>query len=402
MRDIPSPARDEGLRRLAAFVPLAGRDYAARRNYDLPGHPHVSVLSPYLRHRLLTEEEVLAAVLGRFSLSTAEKFVQEVFWRTYWKGWLEMRPGVWSDYRRGVHRGLDRIATEGGLRRTWEAACSGETGIDAFDHWARELVETGYLHNHARMWFASIWVFTLELPWELGADFFLRHLLDGDPASNTLSWRWVAGLQTRGKHYLARGANIAKYTDGRFNPGYQLNTQAPPLEGPPPPDRRPLPESGRFSDSGRTGVLLTEDDLSPSCMLGAGGAAATLLVSGAAERSPLATAPGVLAFTEGAFADASARHRDQLGEVTGPVPAGDVADMFDDWVADNGLDAVVMPHAPVGPAADALAPLLADGRVTRLLRSYDALAWPHATAGFFRFKKAIPDLVTRLGLGRAA
>ena len=96
MRDIPSPARNEGLRRLAAFVPLAGRDYAARRNYDLPGHPHVSVLSPYLRHRLLTEEEVLAAGLGRFSLSTAEKFVQEVFWRTYWKGWLEMRPGVWS------------------------------------------------------------------------------------------------------------------------------------------------------------------------------------------------------------------------------------------------------------------------------------------------------------------
>ncbi len=68
---------------------------------------------------------------------------------------------------------------------------------------------TGYLHNHARMWFASIWIFTLRLPWELGADFFLRHLLDGDPASNTLSWRWVGGMQTMGKTYLARADNIA-------------------------------------------------------------------------------------------------------------------------------------------------------------------------------------------------
>ena len=94
----------------------------------------------------------------------------------------------------------------------------GATGIDCFDAWARELVATGYLHNHARMWFASIWIFTLRLPWELGADFFLRHLIDGDPASNTLSWRWVAGLQTAGKTYLATAENIARFTGGRFAP----------------------------------------------------------------------------------------------------------------------------------------------------------------------------------------
>ena len=225
------PTRTEALDRLRAFLPHAGRDYAARRNYDLPGHPHVSLLSPYLRHRLITETEVLEATLARFSLSTAEKFVQEVFWRTYWKGWLEMRPGVWVDYRTGVRAALDRVQTEAGLRRDWEAACSGDTGIDAFDHWARELTATGYMHNHARMWFASIWIFTLRLPWQLGADFFLRHLLDGDPASNTLSWRWVAGLQTRGKHYLARPGNIARYTDGRFEP-VGLNIAAGPLDGP--------------------------------------------------------------------------------------------------------------------------------------------------------------------------
>ncbi len=88
----------------------------------------------------------------------------------------------------------------------------------------------GYLHNHARMWFASIWIFTLRLPWVLGADFFMRHLCDGDPASNTLSWRWVAGLHTRGKTYLARASNIATYTGGRFTPqDHDLAAFAPPL-----------------------------------------------------------------------------------------------------------------------------------------------------------------------------
>jgi len=402
MRETHPPSRDEALARLRAFLPYAGRDYAARRNYDLPGHPHVSVLSPYIRHRLLTEEEVLAAVLGRFSLTSAEKFVQEVFWRTYWKGWLEMRPGVWTGYRAGVTRGLDRIATEAGLRADWEAACRGETGIEAFDHWARELVETGYLHNHARMWFASIWIFTLELPWELGADFFLRHLLDGDPASNTLSWRWVAGLQTRGKHYVARAANIAKYTDGRFNPGYRLNTQALPLDGPAPPDRRPLPASADVPREGRIGLVLTEDDLSPGFLNGNLEVVATLCLSGTTDRSPLATAPRVLKFVEGAFADATARHADRLGDVTGPVPAHDLPGAFEAWMDRHALDIVIAPHAPVGPAADALSPLVESGRVTRILRPYDAVAWQFATAGFFKFKERIPHVVERLGLARAA
>ena len=214
------PNRIEALSRLKAFVPKAGRTYATRRNYDLGAGSHtgVSALSPYLRHRIVTEQDVLEAVLGAHSRQAAEKFVQEVFWRTYWKGWLEMRPEVWTRYQGGLRRALDDINTQSGLRANWEAACTGRTGIECFDAWAQELVATGYLHNHARMWFASIWIFTLRLPWELGADFFLRHLLDGDPASNTLSWRWVGGIQTVGKTYLARPDNIAKYTDGRFQP----------------------------------------------------------------------------------------------------------------------------------------------------------------------------------------
>ena len=214
------PTRAAGLERLKIFLPSAGNNYAALRNYDLGqnNHTNVSMLSPYIRHRSLTEIEVLKSVLCYHSKKSSEKFVQEVFWRTYWKGWLEMRPTVWASYQSKLNRLDDDLKTQSGFRKSWENACQGETGIECFDSWAKELFDTGYLHNHARMWFASIWIHTLKLPWELGADFFLRNLLDGDPASNTLGWRWVGGAQTVGKTYLASTQNIQKYTKDRFLP----------------------------------------------------------------------------------------------------------------------------------------------------------------------------------------
>ena len=104
------------------------------------------------------------------------------------------------------------------LSSSYEKAINAETQFDVFNDWVKNSKRNGYLHNHARMWFASIWIHTLELPWFLGADFFLKHLLDGDEAVNTLSWRWVAGLHTKGKSYLARPSNIKKYTGERYNP----------------------------------------------------------------------------------------------------------------------------------------------------------------------------------------
>ena len=214
------PSRALALEKLTDFIPKAGLSYRNKRNYDFgpSKHNHVSQLSPFIRRRIVTEAEVLKAILNKYSLSSSEKFVQEVFWRTYWKGWLDMRPSVWLDYQNDLSQLENQIMTQAGLRKSWETACEGKTEIDCFDFWARVLKETGYLHYHARMWFSSIWIFTLNLPWQLGADFFLRHLLDGDPASNTLSWRWVAGLQTQGKTYLARRDNISKFTDDRFDP----------------------------------------------------------------------------------------------------------------------------------------------------------------------------------------
>ena len=398
--DFP-PARDAALARMAEFLPRAGRAYAGRRNHDLPGHRDVSRLSPYVRHRVLTEEELLLGALGRHPPETAEKFVQEIFWRTYWKGWLEMHPSVWTDYRRGVTRALDRVAAEGGLRRHWEAACEGRTGIEGFDAWAQELAGTGYLHNHARMWFASIWIFTLRLPWELGADFFLRHLLDGDPASNTLSWRWVGGLQTAGKTYLARPDNIAAFTGGRYRPTGLAPSAPPPLPAPSPP-RVPLPTGAALLPGPAQGLLLTEDDLSPAWLLDAGlSPVATATLQATAGRSPLAVAPGVERFTAALIADMVAREGARLGPVTAVNDSRDVLR----WASRVGLAEVVVVHVPVGPAADALADLAAmfataGIRLTRPLRLFDAMAWPHATQGFFRFRDAIPDLLAGLRNGR--
>lgn len=392
MADHFPPNRTGALEKLSAFVPKAARDYAAQRNYDRgPGHhTSVSTLSPYIRHRLITEDEVLQAVLGRYAISTAEKFVQEVFWRTYWKGWLEMRPAVWGGYQQDLSRALNQVQTQSGLRAQWAAACKGETDIDCFNHWAQELVETGYLHNHARMWFASIWIFTLRLPWELGADVFLRHLLDGDPASNTLSWRWVAGLQTQGRNYVARASNISKYTEDRFSPLFKLTPTPEPLDGPPHPPRIDAPLGDRVDPTKPSVLLLHEDDLSPGWLFDLDlKPLATATLDATGQTSPLQIASHVKTFKSALMADCTSRWSTSLGPVTGGLTS---ARTIEDWARAAGAEQIVTSYAPVGPAATILNDIRALP-VIRPLRDFDRRAWPHATAGFFKFKKQIPELV---------
>lgn len=384
-----TPTRAAGLDRLTAFLPRAGRDYAALRNLDLPGHPHVSTLSPWLRHRLLTEAEVIAATL-RAHPRGAEKFLAEVWWRTYWKGWLERRPGLWTAYRQGLTAALNRLAVEPGLAARAEAAMEGDTGIDGFDTWAQDLVATGYLHNHARMWFASIWIFTLRLPWELGADFFLRHLIDGDPASNTLSWRWVGGLHTPGKTYLATAENIALNTRGRFRPD-GLAPDAAPLAMPPLPAPRPAPQGDDLDPTAPSLLLVTEEDLCPEFLLDQGFRPhGVIALSDVAGRSPRAVADHVHRFTQGALADCLARLQAPDAPVFGRA---DLTQLLD-FAHREGATRIVTPYAPTGPVAGTLTDLarLATRRgitLTRVLRPHERDAWPHATHGFFRFREAV-------------
>lgn len=373
--------RAAALERLERFVPKAAGAYAARRNLVDPqgDHRNVSRLSAALRRRLIGEDEVVRSGLAAHRFDKCEKFIAEVFWRTYWKGWLEQRPALWASY-------LAECETAP-LTPQVQAAMEGRTGIDAFDHWARELADTGYLHNWARMQVASIWIFTLGLPWQLGAQWFLDRLVDADPASNTLSWRWVAGLHTAGKTYLADADRIAAMTGGRFRPAGLAHSAIVP-EAAPLPTRTPLPRPQEIDPHGPTLVLITPEDCSLETVLPPLDVRAVAVADGMARNGWDRTALG----------DAAAR---ASGHWQCPAAAGDILAL----ALRHDCKQIVTGFAPTGPVATALATLrgaLGERGITLVeyQRQWDRLCWPHCGKGFFNLKSQIPALLRDLGLGR--
>ena len=218
-------SRAEAVEELNQFIENNLLEYSKLRNFDFGPEKrnNTSNLSPYVTHGLINEVEIINKSLKKFSFVKNEKFIQEVLWRVYWKGWLELRPNVWTDYLEE----LKNIKENFKDNKDYLDAIEGKTNIECFNEWVNELKKFNYLHNHARMWFASIWIFTLNLPWQLGAEFFMEHLFDGDAASNTLGWKWVAGIQTQGKNYLATEWNIKKFTNNRFQ-NIKINEEAAP------------------------------------------------------------------------------------------------------------------------------------------------------------------------------
>jgi deoxyribodipyrimidine photo-lyase len=394
----PGANRTAARLQLDRFVERTAR-YGANRNFDRPGHPDVSRLSPYLSRRIITEVEVIQAVLATHSLAQVDKFVQEVCWRTYWKGWLEMRPSVWDSYRREL-RELSRRLTPDQTAALARAE-AGQTGIACFDHWAAELTTTHYLHNHARMWFASIWIFTLRLPWQLGADFFFRHLLDADAASNTLGWRWVAGLQTVGKHYLAQADNIQRFTEGRFDPTGHLVEEAPPLPPTDSPGPTPLalPETPVPTGPARErGLLLLGDDLHPESSPLASVEFAAIATGWDQQLAvEYRLAPGVVAFSREAMADAARRAEAHFKRPVTPLDPEDWVESILAWATQNQLRSLWLVYPTVGPWRDSVARLRAAKpdhlRLETVVRPWDRTLWPHATGGFFRFRQQLPAAV---------
>ena len=220
------PSRSAAIDKLDQFIKNNLSQYAKLRNFDYGSKKrnNISCLSPYITHGVINEIEIIDKSLKKFSFTKNEKFIQEILWRIYWKGWLELRPVVWKDFLSD----LEKIKKENSNDLNYKNAINGNTNLECFNEWVKELKENNYLHNHARMWFASIWIFTLKLPWQLGAEFFLQHLFDGDAASNTLGWRWVAGIQTKGKNYIAKEWNIKLFSDNRFQ-NIKLNENAEPI-----------------------------------------------------------------------------------------------------------------------------------------------------------------------------
>ena len=222
--------------RLAAIDPA---HYAASRNH-LDGA--VTRLSPYIRHGVLTLAEVREAVFARLrqlqpppsavqgdlfagegepqgwspaQRRAGEKLINELGWRDYWQRlWLQLGDGIWID-REPLRTGHAAASYAPELPADLAAAATGLACIDGF---ARELMDTGWLHNHARMWLAAYVVHWRRVRWQAGARWFLMHLLDGDPASNNLSWQWVASSFSH-KPYLFNRANLERFSSGRYCDG---------------------------------------------------------------------------------------------------------------------------------------------------------------------------------------
>ncbi len=192
--------------RLEAVDPAA---YARTRN-DLDGA--ATGLSPYLRHGVLPLADVrdFAQRHGR----SAGKLVQELAWHDYFQR-------VYRIVGRGVWESLEPWKTGWG-ESDYAPDVPGDirearTGVDWVDAFAAELHETGYLHNHARMWLAGYVCHARRVHWAAGAQWFLEHLLDGDPASNNLSWQWVASTFSH-KPYLFNRQTVRKFSGERFPP----------------------------------------------------------------------------------------------------------------------------------------------------------------------------------------
>jgi len=192
------------------FLSTKIKDYGSLRNFDYgPGEiNYVSKISPFISHRVLFEYQLIREIKLKHKENFVNKFIEEIYWRIYWKGVLENKPCIWENF---VNKEINNYDSD-----IYKMAVKGETNISYFNSWVQELKTYNYLHNHTRMWFASTWIFTLGLPWELGARFFFKHLYDGDAASNLLSWRWVGGLHTKGKKYMFSPQNLKKFSNGRF------------------------------------------------------------------------------------------------------------------------------------------------------------------------------------------
>lgn len=365
----------------------------------MPQHPHVSRLSPAIRSRLVTTGELVESVLVQHRFGTVEKFVQELVWRDYWKGWLEMRPGVWTAYREELRR--LRYELPAAIRERAEAVMAGRGGIAVMDRFARELVSTGYLHNHARMWWAGYWCHVERLPWVIGADFFYRHLLDADPASNTLGWRWVAGLQTRGKAYLPRRSNLERYCAAEWLEDrtgldrlddHRVNACPLPAETAVAPHPwRPLSETP-VSTAGRWGLWIHGEDLTPELTaIGAVSPAVVLTVLDEPLLASIAVSSGRIRSMEEGLADARQR---AAAHFQCPVehrngPEGLAVHLVAAARA-HGLDGWIALRPAVGPLADAIpgieTALAADGfRIQWCRRSWDERLWPLARSGYFPF-----------------
>ena len=372
-------SRAKAIDKLNNFVEKNLSDYSRLRNFDFgpDKRDNVSCLSPYVTHGVLNEIEIIKKSLAKFSFSKNEKFIQEVLWRTYWKGWLELRPNVWTDYLVSLNSIREKFKDN----KEYLNAIEGNTNIECFNEWVKELKEKNYLHNHTRMWFASIWIFTLDLPWQLGAEFFMQHLYDGDAASNTLGWRWVAGVQTQGKHYLASEWNIKKFTNNRFN-NIKLNENAPPKVS----EKTYSIVKQNFANSqdiDQNNLLVFENNLSfETTDFKDFKFKKIYLISNKNENRSIKLSEKVIEFKSHLIKDQEQRIKNQSIE----------CEIIDISEVKNIGENIVGLYPTVGENLDYLNSN--NIKLNFLYRKLDQFSWQYCNKGFFNFKNYIPKIIT--------
>jgi deoxyribodipyrimidine photo-lyase len=224
----------------------------------------------------------------------------------------------------------------------------------------------------------------------LGADFFLRHLIDADAASNTLSWRWVAGLQTVGKTYLATADNIARYTNGRFAP-VGLAKSAVALTEPPVEAARALPDLEPFVAEQPSLLLVTHEDMHLESLFPANGVIRAIRIAADAD---LQWGESARRFVQTAAEDTATRTSAYF-KCPADISSKPDVDVLISAAEAAGVRQIITPYAPIGPVADALArvhPMLAENGIAlrQVRRSWDNQFWPHALKGYFAFKQCMP------------
>ena len=370
--------RAETLKKLENFIENNLLEYSKLRNFDfgVNNRKNISCLSPYITHGVINEIEIMNKVLKKHLFAKSEKFIQEVLWRIYWKGWLELRPEVWTDYLSSLKTQREKYKTN----ENYFNAIEGNTKIQCFNDWVKELKVTNYLHNHTRMWFASIWIFTLDLPWELGAEFFLKHLYDGDSASNTLGWRWVAGIQTPGKNYIASEWNIKKFTNNRYEK-IKLNENAKPKTS-----NKIYPIlNNTFSNSEITGdkiLLIFDNNLSFEFSDFKNKKFSKILIVNSNESREISLSDNVMKFKELLL-------QDQLQRLKKIPMDCEIIKIKDITKYDDSIYAL---YPSVGENLDFINSNKLKN-IKFLYRKIDQLSWQYCNKGFFNFKNYIPKII---------
>ena len=381
--------REEALKQLQKFSEQHLASYAAKRNFDYGPklRTNTSVLSKYISHRIIDELTVLRSAYGTYPFARIEKFIQEIMWRTYWKGWLEQRPQVWQDYVTDLTKLQSQTQSE-----QYQQAIQAATSIPCFNDWVKELQTHGYLHNHARMWFASIWIFTLQLPWQLGADFFLKHLLDGDAAANTLSWRWVAGLHTKGKHYLATTKNINLFSGTTYSNLHLNETAMPCIEQ----KQYPITPLSFTSPSFDNALCLFH-------YLDCSFAGQSPFVSNSMQVAVLDCVPHLHSLQyANPVLDFKQKIQSQLQQHLATILRRDVPsisrEQLANFVKKNNITKIIIPYLTTGYERDLVENIkkeMKEVTIEYAVRDYDKYCWPFASKGFFAFKDQIPGIIAK-------